>query len=204
VEHQVTTVFDPSSLNLSIGLLSTFGRSAWGWYLDRLGTVVWALRIERGHNWDNLARALQDKVPDFVFVDEGLRLRPNNPVWRCLGIKVVVSTEVWRGKPYGEGWICSTQSFSHQELGGVTNGVFQVHLARNSGVRNEITQVVRRATPAQFKHCLDTTVPGIRCPVPSEKVAPLGQDVRGLLHWERRSGNIEAPTVFSKLHWVRR
>ena len=40
--------------------------------------------------------------------------------------------------------------------------------------------------------------------IPNDKLAPLGQDADGLLHWERRFYNIESPTVFSKMHWVRR
>jgi hypothetical protein len=45
---------------------------------------------------------------------------------------------------------------------------------------------------------------GSRCPIPPEGGTPLGQDRNGSLHWGRRLHAIEALTVFSKTHWVKR
>jgi hypothetical protein len=203
----VNTLFDPSSLNVSIGLITVFSRSAWGWFLARLGKVVWTLELE-GKATDmnsRLVDLLKQEVPCLIFLDEWVRLRPSSPLWSHQSIQLIVSVDNWKGKPPKEWWSCQTQTLSHAELGGVTDGVFQVHLASNIFWPASVSSTVRIASPpAKLKNFLDGSIQGSRCPIPKEKSAPLGQDTNGLLLWERRGYMVEAPTVYSKEQWVRR
>jgi hypothetical protein len=199
-------MIDPHRLKLSIGLITTFSRPAWGWFLGRLGDVAWALKVNPDDMsmGSKLIEVLRCMVPSVVFVDEGVRLRPNSPLWKERGIHCVVSVDIWRGKPSKEWWSCQTLVMSHEELGGVTNGIFKIHIALSRTQNLEFRTTPRSAIPAKFKQILDSTVAGIRCAIPTTRVAPLGQDAQGLLHWEKRLHNIEAPTVYSTKFWVRR
>jgi hypothetical protein len=200
VVHQVNTLcFDPASLKLSIGLITVFTRPAWGWFLGRLGRIAWTVTTKRGANDVNqrLPPLLEREVPQVIFVDEGVRLRPNSLVWRKQGIQLVVSAEIWRGKPPKE-WMCDTHILNHADLGGVTNGSFQVYLAKHALGQLNISVNVRNSPLAKFKNCLDGSIQGSRCAIPKEKVAPLGQDESGLLLWERWGYMVEAPKVYSK------
>jgi hypothetical protein len=47
VKQQINTIFDPSSLNLSIGILSLFSQSVRSWFVGRLGRVLWTLKVEK-------------------------------------------------------------------------------------------------------------------------------------------------------------
>jgi hypothetical protein len=134
---QVNTTVDPHSLKLSIGLITGFSRSAWSWFLGRLGYVVWTVVLKPGEDsiGTRLVEALKERVPTLVFVDEGIRVRQNSPLWRERGIQVVVSGENWRGKPPKDWWTCETHELSHRALGGVTNGVFRVHMATSTESR---------------------------------------------------------------------
>jgi hypothetical protein len=197
---------DPHRLKLSIGLITTFSRSAWGWFLGRLGEVAWTVKVNPDDTSIGLrlTKALRFMVPSVVFVDEGVRLRQNSPMWKERGIHCVVSSDIWRGRPPKVWWSCETHVMSHEDLGGVTNGIFKIHIALNRTQNLEFRSTPRAAIPAKFKQILDSTVAGIRCAIPTTRVAPLGQDEQGLLHWEKRLHNIEAPTVYSTNHWVRR
>jgi hypothetical protein len=198
---------DPTSLNVSIGLISVFSVPAWSWFTGRLGRIVWTVRMDKDKEEGNvrIENALANMVPAVILVDEGLQLRPNNPVWRERAVQVVVTVDVWKGKPPKEWWVCNTLTLNHKELGGITNGTFQVHIAKNILAQLSMRATVQRAViQPKFKDVLDATVRGIRCPIPSLEKAPLGQDNQGLLQWEKRSHNVEAPTVFSSKFWVRR
>jgi hypothetical protein len=117
----------------------------------------------------------------------------------------VISVDNWKGKPPKDWWKTEAQEFSHNSLGGVTNGTFTIRLAKSLVLEANISADVDAVVPAKLKSVLDPTVKGSRCPIPKDKVAPLGQDGNGLLHWERRFYNVESPTVYSqRKHWVRR
>ena len=131
-------------------------------------------------------------------------MQSTSPLWYDRRVQLVVAIDIWRGTPPKELWSCASLAFDHSELGGVTNGHFKVHIAQSTGLAVEIPSELQPAVRAKFKHVLDPTRPGIRCAIPSAKIAPLGQDENGLLHWTRRLNNVESPTVFSKTHWVKR
>lgn len=174
--------------------------------------MVLVFKSSRKNEVDTAARAGQSgyvrqvgkNTPNIIFLEEGVRLRPNNPIWSQRRLRLVVAIDCWQGKPPADGWSCETRQIRHQDVGGVSNGCFDVFLAKSVGLKKSISRVLTQAVRARFKHMLDPTLTGIRCAIPSDKLAPLGQDVLGLLHWDRRFYNIESPTVFLKAHWVRR
>jgi hypothetical protein len=143
-------------------------------------------------------------VPRLIFIDEGIWLQPNSPVWKARTVALVVAVENWKGKPPPKWWSCETHEFDHQELGGVRNGSFKVYVAKSVDLRVDIRTSIRMGVPAKFKHVLDHTIKGARCPIPNTKASPLGQDANGLLHWDRRHHKIAAPSVYSTDCWVRR
>ena len=204
--HQLITHFDPTCLNLNIGLITTFSQPIWGWFINRLGKVQWTLTVDRldPQLGVKLLPLLEKGAPHIIFVDECIRLRPNNPIWKQREIQAVICAEEWRGKPPNDWWICQSRSLSHEMLGGVTNGLFQVHLATSIGLGKEVGCKTSSTIPAKLKSILDYTSHGSRCPVPLEGTPPMGQDAKGLLHWKRRFGIIEAPSVYSNDHWVKR
>jgi hypothetical protein len=175
-------------------------------FVDRLGAVVWTHVPTVGHSEgkETLTRLLADTRLHAIFTDEKVRLKPSSPVWKDPFLKLVVSVEPWKGMPPPCQWTCSTQTFSHQELGGVTNGVFKVYLARGIGTTCAVSFGTNPSARAILSHVLDAVAPGSRCPIPPVDSIPLGRDRNGLLHWGRRMDSIEAPTVFSKAHWVKR
>jgi hypothetical protein len=133
VGSQVNTTIDPISLKLSIGLVSVFSRPVWSWFLGLLGNIVWTVGagLASSELSPRVANALSLTVPRLIFIDEGIRLRPNSPVWKARTVALVVAVENWRGKPPPEWWVCETHKFDHQELGGVTNGKFKVYVAKS-------------------------------------------------------------------------
>jgi hypothetical protein len=206
VKQQINTIFDPTGLNLSIGILSLFSPSVWSWFVGRLGRVCWTLKVEKdaGNIREQLEKVLVECTPQVVFLDEGIRLRPTSPLWKRREIQVVVSVENWKGKPPKDWWHTASQEFSHEDLGGVTNGIFKIHFATSPSLGATIESDRGPALRAKLSHILDHTEKGTRCPIPKGKEAPLGQNAMGLLHWERRLYNIESPTVYSRTYWVRR
>lgn len=78
---------------------------------------------------EQLTNLLVKDPPDMIFLDEGVCLRPKNPIWGERKLKLVVAVEPWKGKPPIQWWTCETRQFMHQDVGGVTNGIFDVHLA---------------------------------------------------------------------------
>jgi hypothetical protein len=142
--------------------------------------------------------------PHIVFADDKVGLKSNSPLWRDGSLHWVVSVENWKGIPPLDGWTCSVQSFSHQKLGGVTNGVFKIYIACRKGTSQGLQFPQRVSAMTRLSHVLDAVPSGSRCPIPSNGAPPLGQDHDGMLHWNRRLLSIEAPTVFTKLFWVKR
>jgi hypothetical protein len=202
----VNTLFDRHSLNLSIGLISIQSQSVWSLFVNRLGEINWIHVPSYGdeENKLRLMELLASGRPDVIFLDERIRLKPNSPVWRTPNLKLVMGIEIWKGSPPRNNWACGTHTFSHQHLGGVTNGDFRVYWARRCSTTHEITFPDQAASRASLSHILDVVAAGSRCPIPPEGGTPLGQDRNGSLHWGRRLHAIEAPTVFSKTHWVKR
>ena len=206
VESHVSTLFDRRSLNLSIGLISTLPHSIWSLFVNRLGKISWTHVPAYGdeENKLRLMELLASGRPDVIFLDEKVRLKTSSPVWRAPNLKLVLSIENWKGSPPRNDWACATHSLSHQDLGGVTNGVFRVFWARRCSTTHDVTFPDQAASRSRLSHILDVVAPGSRCPIPLDEGTPLGQDRNGLLHWGRRMQAIEAPTVFSKTHWVKR
>ena len=206
VESHVSTLFDRRSLNLSIGLISTLPHSIWSLFVNRLGKISWTHVPAYGdeENKLRLMELLASGRPDVIFLDEKVRLKTSSPVWRAPNLKLVLSIENWKGSPPRNDWACATHSLSHQDLGGVTNGVFRVFWARRCSTTHDVTFPDQAASRSRLNHILDVVAPGSRCPIPPDEGTPLGQDRNGLLHWGRRMQAIEAPTVFSKTHWVKR
>jgi hypothetical protein len=139
-----------------------------------------------------------------VFLDEGIRLRPSSPVWCSRPLKLVVSVEPWRSPPPKDWWTSSVQEVGHRELGGVTKGSFKLFLAKSNLIAAEVPSVLRSAPRGRLSHVIDPTVSGIWCQIPVGDLLPLGRDAEGLLRWDRRLMNVEAPSVFTKTHWVKR
>jgi hypothetical protein len=202
----VNTLFDLRSLNLSIGLITSLPPSVWGLFVNRLGKVAWTHAPTSGQLDNNvqLSKRLASGRPHVIFIDEKVRLKPNSAVWRSPTVRLVVAVENWKGAPPRDGWVSSMHSFSHQALGGVSNGSFQVFVARRVTSTHEVLFPDQVAARTKLSHILDAVASGSRCPVPDDSVPPLGRDRDGLLHWARRMQNIEAPTVFTKAHWVKR
>ena len=208
VNGHVDTSYNPNSLELSIGLLTSFSTSIWSWFVGRLGAVSWTLHVTLDHAQvrERLTRLLEESCPQLVFIDEGVRLQASSPIWSCPTVLLVVAVECWKGRPMASEWKCTQETISHRLVGGVTSGVFQVHLARRHTALTDVVFVGRPSVKACFGSILDETIGGgTKCGIPADgQVLPLGQDKDGLLHWDRRFGKIEAPSVFSKTTWVRR
>jgi hypothetical protein len=137
--------------------------------------VIWTeYWVDPGATDKNLTmrKLLDQAVPDIVFVDEGVRLRQNNPLWKCQGLKVFVALDNWRGKPPIDWWACETHILKHHAVGGVTNGEFKIHMATSIISGLKVSQNLGHATPALFRNCLDPTNTGIRCPPPSVQGTP--------------------------------
>jgi hypothetical protein len=206
-----TTLLEAGKLNLDIGLLrnaSCTPAPVWAWYCNRLGNVIWEQASDPGEGkgaWGALDHLLKSSPPHVVLVDVGVRLLPNSPIWSSEGLLLVVSLSPWRVSPPRSRWTTSHTTLSHQDVGGVTNGSFEVFFARHFDLKEDIEFRRREAAPAKLRHVLDPTVSGgIKCGIPSNDSVPLGQSMDGLLHWGRRFHNVESPTVFSKTQWVRR
>jgi hypothetical protein len=171
-----------------------------------LGKVVWTHRPVYGNeaNQERLSDLLSEGRPHIVFADDKVRLKSNSPLWRDGSLHLVVLVENWKGIPPHDGWTCLVRNFSHQRLGGVTNGDYKIYIALRNGTPHELQFSQRIAAKTRLSHVLDAVPPGSRCPIPLIGAPPLGQDRDGMLHWNRRLHTIEAPTVFTKLFWVKR
>jgi hypothetical protein len=206
VESQVNTRLAPEALNLELAVITQSSiLPVWSWFVARMGRVCWSFAPSgSGKSDSSRLQGLLADTPPHVLLVEDIRLKTSSPVWRTPGLLVVVSLVPWRGGPPSSQWSWTEQSISHSEVGGVTNGVFKVYIARNKLTQSSVCFGRRPAAPAKLRHVLDPTVTGPRCALPRAMETPLGQTRDGLLHWTRRLGNISAPTVYSKTHWVKR
>jgi hypothetical protein len=116
---------------------------------------------------------LKKCIPQLIFLDKGIRLRPTSPIWESWVVQLVVSIENWRGKLPKEWWTTKTWDLSHDKLGGVTNGSFKIRIARSITLETDLQHCVGPALLGKLKHVLDPTVKGVRCPIPNDKTAPL-------------------------------
>jgi hypothetical protein len=129
---------------------------------------VWTHRPIYGNetNQESLSDLLSEGRPHIVFADDKVRLKSNSPLWRDGSLHLVVSVENWKGIPPHDGWTCLIQSFSHQNLGGVTNGVFKIYIACRRGTPRGLQVSQRVSARTRLSHVLDAVLSGSRCPIP--------------------------------------
>jgi hypothetical protein len=188
-------------------LFGVVGESAtqrwWSKFTDRFGTIVWKTRAGEkvpDERDGELATMLRDSPVDAVLVETG-RLRRSSPVWRGDAVMVVVSLDGWRESPPAD-WTTSRHRISHAQLGGVTEGEFQIHIACRGPLEDFDWCTNLPGVPARLEHILTCTGSGRKVPIPDE--TPEGWTEDGRLRWEHRFKKIVTPTVFYKDCWVKR
>jgi hypothetical protein len=88
----------------------------------------------------------------------------------------------------------------HDQLGGVTEGEFAVHVAFKGDFAGFDWCENLVGVPAQLGHVLECTGTGKKVPIPL--VTPKGWTQDGRLQWGSIFDRVMTPTVFDKTHWV--
>jgi hypothetical protein len=148
---------------------------------------------------DQVLYGLMRKNPVNVALIEAGRLRPGSPVWGEGETMVVLSLDGWRGPPPAQ-WKTGRTKIRHDQLGGVTEGEFTVHIAYKGEMADFGWFEKLKKVPAKLSHVLEYTGTGKKVPIPIE--TPKGWTQDGRLQWDQRFEKIMTPTVFDKTHWV--
>ena len=106
------------------GVISGMGTPFWEWTAGRGLEHIWTCK----QGSPEVGGRLQDGSAEVILFESG-KPRRNHAVWVASGINIVV----WNGATCLNappvGWRVETVDLKHAELGGVTNGHFQVHRA---------------------------------------------------------------------------
>jgi hypothetical protein len=198
------------------------GEPFWQWGIGRSGTLVWTvMRAKQGEDeqpWEHPVgtqvlrveerrdeiEALTRVSPVDVVLFEGIAPGLLHPVWSDSEVKLIAwfSVGTRGGSRTPRDWTTQHIVLRHNELGGVTDGVFHIFLSHRVGSKDpEIHPPVGLTT--NLGHIVDTTVGGKRCAAPT--LDEESRDTaRGLLSWKNRFGYVRVPSVFTKTEWVRR
>jgi hypothetical protein len=170
-------------------------------FTPRFGTVSWRTRVDKTakERSDEVLKVLMEKNPvDVVLIDTG-RLRTGSLVWAGTEVSIVLSLDGWRGPPPVQ-WNTRRMKIRHDQLGGVTEGEFTVHITHKGEFAGFNWCANLKGVPARLRHVLECTGTGKKVPIPTE--IPKGWTQDGQLQWEDRFDKVMTPTVFDKTRWV--
>jgi hypothetical protein len=110
-------------------------------------------------------------------------------------VSVVLSLYGWRGPPPTQ-WNTRRMKIRHDQLGGVTEGEFTVHITYKGELAGFNWCANLKGVPEQLMHVLECTGTGRKVPIPTE--TPKGWTLDGHFKWEDRFNKVMTPTVFDK------
>jgi len=128
--------------------------------------------------------------------------RHGHAVWSAAGVKLVVWSRGPSNVRLPVGWTLHSLTVQHSELGGVTDGVFHVRVARRVEVEFQPPREFVGVS-ATLLQIMDPTVGGRTCPE-GEPTDGATNTAKGLLNWNQRRGSVAAPSVFPGTPWVTR
>jgi hypothetical protein len=146
-------------------------------------------------------KRLLQKVQVGVLLVESGRVGTHSSIWNGATCKVVVSLEGWRGSP-PSAWTILRKRIRHDELGGVTNGEFVVHVAHRGEFNGFNWFREMKGVSAKLNHVLTCT--GLGRKVPRTTGIKRGSTDNDKLVWANRFEKIDTPTVYSKESWLSR
>ena len=129
----------------------------------------------------------------------------NHAVWQSSTVEGVLW--VARGQIRTQevtGWKIRREIVRHNEVGGVTNGMFRVGVAIRQGSTRWRWKPKERFVPNVLCQVLDPCQSGRKVEPPNEEKGPVVNTAIGLLDWGQRFGFVQAPTVYSKDWWAKR
>jgi len=214
VRYAIDTKVGVNVDGVGIGFVTT-GLGMGHWYLQQKGVCRWHVcgeHVSVPHRTtpvyhpvsETNVNELVKTTPVEVLIFLGQF--PGPSVWKLTSPQLiiwVVSSRLEKRMTYPPAWNIECFPVSHDAIGGVTNGCFDVHVATRRGSDHSF-----RWSPPQFTNplnqVLDPTLQG-------QQVAKAGfregtiNTPSGLLQWTKRSHRIVvAPTVYSDTHFVRR
>jgi hypothetical protein len=203
-DAQVELTLDPKAPGLSFGIIGvSSAQSWWKMFTPRFEKIAWSTRAAgddtTAGKGDAVLKTLLRQEPVNVVLVETGRLRKGSPVWEDEGVPVVLSLDGWRGSPPAQ-WTTRRMKIRHDQLGGVTEGEFTVHVAHTGEFTGFKWCENLQGVPARLGHVLECTGTGKKVPIPKD--TPEGWTQDGRLHWARRFDKIMTPTVFDKSSWI--
>jgi hypothetical protein len=175
---QVELKLDPKAPSLAFGIIGELStQSWWSLFTSRFGTVSWRSRgdqtvVERS---DTVLEGLLDGDPVDVVLMKSGRVRSGSLIWQASDVMVVLSLDGWRSPPPSQ-WKTRRMNIRHDQLGGVTEGEFTVHVAFKGDFAgfNWCENLV--GVPAKLGHMLECTGTGKKVPIPLDTPKGWTQD----------------------------
>lgn len=213
VREQVVEGIGTRKRNLSIGFVSK-GTPAWFMFVGNLGRVEWIVgdkdvvaRMDQDPPWigqtdhETIERRCREDPVDLV-VFEGCRVYKGHPVWRVPEVGAVMWLAAGGRKLKAPpGWTFRREHVHHEQLGGVTNGVFEVWIGLRMDIGSLEWDAKTEAISNWLAQVIDPTLQGKRIQVEDR---PMLNSAKGRLDWKNRWGLVKVPTVFSRIEWVQR
>ena len=175
----------------------TSGTPFWEWLAGRGFIHVWTSGTTEVELESKLGK---DSVDVVMF--EHVFPRHGHAVWSAAGVKLVVWSRGPSNVRLPVGWTLQSLTVQHSELGGVTDGVFHVRVARRVEVEFQPPREFVGVS-ATLLQIMDPTVGGRTCPE-GEPTDGATNTAKGLLNWNQRRGSVAAPSVFPGTPWVTR
>jgi hypothetical protein len=199
-EAQVSINLDLSEPKVKFGVLGeTASNNWWAKFVARFGRISWSVGGGQ-EGGKELKMQLTASPVDIILLEAG-RLSPKSPVWNSEHTMVVVSLEGWRGCPPKE-WTIRRRKIRHDEIGGVTNGEFGIHIAHRGDFDGFDWFGDLKGVPAKLNHVLTYTGSGRK--VPATDATKRGWTDNDKLIWGGRFEKIDTPRVYFKDAWLSR
>jgi len=199
---------------LKVGVISDY-HPTWMWHIGAIGKVQWTrspripmAAMDRDPSWKDSTKCDHELTDVEAIVVQGSWPAVEDSVWRLTSLSVAVRVQMKqrrRGKKsrptLPDGWIEKHRySIFHHEVGGVTNGEFQVDIWTKN-CKHPIVPITQPNVSGNLGEALDNLQNG------SEVDPPVKGEVnssKGLLEWSNRAGKIRTTSVYRPGKGVRR
>ena len=191
---------------VKLGIISN-RYSTWMWHVGAIGSVQWmrSPKQPRGctkHDppWIGDAKEGKGMTDVEAILVQGSWPAIDDPIWSMASLTVAVRVHVKQRRrskkakvTLPDGWVekC-TYSIHHHEVGGVTDGEFQVEI-RSNNCMHAITPIAQPSVSGKLGEALDNMQSG------RDVVKPENNQINsscGLLEWGNRSGRIHTTSIF--------